>query len=84
MCGGGEAFDSHAQTAKVFHICMSGFEQAFLQGFDHKNVPAVLGIYPGFAKRKVNSSAVLWSHRGYGYKRLVHYIRIVQSIARLK
>ena len=38
--------------------------QAFLQGFDHKNVPVVLGIYPGFAKRNVNISAVLWPHRG--------------------
>ena len=26
---------------------MPEFEQAFLQGFDHKNVLAVLGIYPG-------------------------------------
>ena len=26
---------------------------AFWQSFHHKNVPAVLGIYPGFAKRKV-------------------------------
>ena len=58
---------------------MPGFEQAFLQDFDHKNVPAVLGINPGFAKRKVNSSAVLWPHRGHGHKWLVHNIRIVQS-----
>ena len=34
-------------------MCISGFEQAFLQGFDHKNVSA------GFAKRKVNIRAVL-------------------------
>ena len=54
---------------------MPGFEQAFLQGFDHKNVPAVLGIYPGFAK----SVSALFSgplgtrgetiHRNYGASR---------------
>ena len=52
MGGRGGAFDSHAQTAKVFYICMPGFEQAFLQGFDHKKVSAVLGIHPGLCKEK--------------------------------
>ena len=32
--------------------------QRFWQGFDHKNVPAVLGIYTGFAKRNVNISVI--------------------------
>ena len=53
---------------RLFHICMPGFEQDFLQGFDHKNIPAVLGTYPSFTKRKVNISAVLWPHRARGYK----------------
>ena len=45
------------------------------QRFDHENVPAVLGIYPGFAKRKVNIAALPCpnhAHRGCGYKWLLH------------
>ena len=45
------AFDSNAQTAMVIsHFFMQGFEQAFLQGFDNKDLSAVLGIYPGKEK----------------------------------
>ena len=38
----------------------------------HKTVPAVPGIYPGFAKRKVNIPAIPWPCRD-SYKWLVHY-----------
>ena len=38
------------------------------QGFNHQNVPAVPGIYPGFAKRKVNSPAIPRPLLGHGYK----------------
>ena len=34
-----------------------GFEQG-LNHFDHKNVPVVLGIYLGFAKRKDNITVI--------------------------
>ena len=47
---------------------ISEFEQRLWQGFDHKNVPAVLGIYLGFAKRKVNIPAIPWPQRGCDYK----------------
>ena len=33
--------------------------QSFWQGFDHKGVPEVLGIYMGFGKIKVNISTIL-------------------------
>ena len=36
------------------------------QGFDHRNVPALLDIYPGFAKRKVNIPAIPQPSRGNG------------------
>ena len=34
-------------------LCMICFMQIFVT-VDHKNVPAVLGLYPGFEKSKVN------------------------------
>ena len=36
------------------------------QGFDHRNVLAVLDIYLGFAKRKVNIPAIPKPSRGNG------------------
>ena len=44
-CG---AFDSMPKLAGV--ISLQGFKQGFWQSFDSKNVPTVLGIYPGSAK----------------------------------
>ena len=35
------------------NIHLQGFERDSGREYDHKNVPAVLGIYPGFAVRKV-------------------------------
>ena len=50
-----------AMPKKVMTICiyLLGFtEQGFWQSFDHKSVPAVLGIYSGFGKRKVIIPAI--------------------------
>ena len=46
------AFNSMPKPARGIDIYLLGFEQGFWQGFDHKNIPVVLGIYPGFAKKK--------------------------------
>ena len=53
----------HAQTGRGnFAItCREGL-LAVWQSFDHINVPAALGIYPGFAEKNVNNS------RGHAYK----------------
>ena len=51
-------FDSMPKLAvKILHYLL-GFELGFLQGFDHKNGPAVLLIYLGIVKRKVNKPAI--------------------------
>ena len=42
----------------LFRIYLPGFEQGFWQGFDHRNIPTVLDIYLGFAKREVNIPAI--------------------------
>ena len=68
-----------------FCICVSWFEWGFWKGlrrFDHKNVPAVLGVYPGFAKIKVNILAIPqpWkTWKTHGYKWLVH-VRLIIDI----
>ena len=46
----GGAFDSMAKNGQSNFTFNAGFEQ----GFDHKTVPTVQGIYLGFAKGKVN------------------------------
>ena len=56
-----------------FNIYLPGFGLGFCRTLTIKNVPAVLGIYPGFAYRKVKIPAIHWPHRGSGYKWLVHY-----------
>ncbi|MEW8546927.1 MAG: hypothetical protein AB2693_25715, partial [Candidatus Thiodiazotropha sp.] len=52
---------------KVF-IYLPGFEWGFRQSFDHKNVPAVPGVYRGFAKGKLNIPAIPRPRRGRGCK----------------
>ena len=39
----------------------------------------MLGIYPGFAKRKVNIPTILRPHRGRGYKCLVHITHLISA-----
>ena len=59
-------FDSMPKLALAFKL--TEFECGFWQGFDHKNVPVLLGIFLGFAKRQVNIPAIPWPHRAGGYK----------------
>ena len=53
QCRETAGFLFHAKTSRG----NPGFEQGFWQGTDHKKAPTVLGLYPGFAKRKVNIPA---------------------------
>ena len=52
------AFVSMPKLARVISHLPVGTSAGLLAGFNHKNVPAVLGIYPGFAKRKVSIPAI--------------------------
>ena len=45
--------ESISKMAGVIQILLPGFKQGFWQDLDHKNVHAVLGMYRGFAYRKV-------------------------------
>ena len=54
-------------AAEVLHY-LPGLDLGFWQSFDHKNVSALLGIYQGFANRKIHIPAIPLPQGAHAYK----------------